>query len=32
MYDNVDPNLSKLDDVAIVPFLQDRYRILMTRG
>lgn len=31
-YDNVDPKLSKLDDVEIVPFLLNVYRILMTRA
>ncbi|MBD2038285.1 DUF2075 domain-containing protein [Leptolyngbya sp. FACHB-321] len=31
-YDNVDPQLSQLDDVAIVPFLLNVYRILMTRA
>lgn len=31
-YDNVDPKLSKLDDTAIVPYLLNVYRILMTRA
>jgi tRNA A37 threonylcarbamoyladenosine biosynthesis protein TsaE len=31
-YDNVDPKLSKLDDIEIIPFLLNIYRILMTRA
>jgi hypothetical protein len=31
-YDNVDPKLSRLDDVEIVPYLLNVYRILMTRA
>lgn len=31
-YDNVDPKLSKLDDIEIVPYLLNVYRILMTRA